>query len=71
MRDNPFHLSDATDASASGSRPMKDTEMEDEAAVLSHFSDALSEMAASIMNLENGYFKALHEVIIKTEEGPT
>ena len=45
-----------------------DTEIEDEAAVLSHFSDALSEMAASITYLENGYFKALHEVIIKTEK---
>ena len=42
--------------------------MEDEATVLSHFSDALSEMATSIMDLENGYFKALHEVIIKTEK---
>ena len=42
--------------------------MEDKATVLSHFSDALSEMAASIVGLENGYFKALHEVIIKTEK---
>ena len=42
--------------------------MEDKATVLSHFSDALSEMAASIMDLENGYFKALHEVIIKMEK---
>ena len=42
--------------------------MEDEAMVLSHFSDALSKMAASIMDLENGYFKALHEVIIKMEK---
>ena len=42
--------------------------MEDKAAVLSHFSDTLSEMAASIMDLENGYFKALHEVIIETEK---
>ena len=38
--------------------------MEGEAVVLSHFSNALSEMAVSIMDLENGYFKALHEVII-------
>ena len=45
-----------------------DTDTDDEAAVLSHFSDALSEMAASIMDLENGYFKALHEVIIETEK---
>ena len=66
--DNPVHLSDATDASASGSHPMKDTETEDKAVVLSHFSDALSEMAASITDLENGYFKALHEVIIETEK---
>ena len=58
-RDNPVHLSDATDVWALGSRPMKDTETEDEATVLSHFSDALSEMAASITDLENGYFKAL------------
>ena len=42
--------------------------MENKAMVLSHFSDALSEMAASITDLENGYFKALHEVIIKTEK---
>ena len=66
--DNPIHLSDATDASASGSRPTKDMEMKDEAAILNHFSDALSEMAASITDLENGYFKALHEVIIETEK---
>ena len=67
-RDNPVHLSDATDALALGSHPTKDTEMEDKAAVLSHFSDTLSEMAASITDLENGYFKALHEVIIETEK---
>ena len=42
--------------------------MEDEAIILGYFSDTLSEMAASIMGLENGYFKALHEVIIKTEK---
>ena len=66
--DNPVHLSDTIDASASGSCPTKDTETEDEAAVLSHFSDALSEMAASITDLESGYFKALHEVIIETEK---
>ena len=39
----------------------------DEAAMLSHFSDALSEMAESLMDLEDGYFKALREVIIKME----
>ena len=38
-----------------------------ESAMLGHFSDALSEMAESLMDLEDGYFKALHEVIIETE----
>ena len=51
-QENPVHLSDATDASVSGSCPMKDVEMEDEAIILGHFSDALSEMAASIVGLE-------------------
>ena len=66
--ENPVHLSDATEASISGSRPMKDTETEDEAITLGHFNDALNEMAASIVDLEDGYFKALHEVIIETEK---
>ena len=66
-RDNPVHLSDTTDASASGSHPRKDDDFNDEAKVLSHFSDALREMAASIMDLEDGYFKALHKVIVETE----
>ena len=68
FHDNPVHLSDATDASVSGSRPMKDAEPDDDAAVLGHFSDALQEMADSIVGLEDGYFKALHEVIIETEK---
>ena len=66
--ENPVHLSDATEASVSGLHPMKDTETEDEAVTLSHFSNALHEMAASIVDLEDGYFKALHEVIIETEK---
>ena len=41
--------------------------MEDEAKILGHFSNALCEMATSIMDLEDGYFKALHKVIIETE----
>ena len=68
LHDNPVHLSDTTDASASGSHPTKNTEIEDKAAILCHFSDTLSEMVASIMGLEEGYFKALHEVIIETEK---
>ena len=43
------------------------TEPIDEAAMLDHFSDALSEMAESLMDLEDGYFKALQEVIIEME----
>ena len=66
--ENPVHLSDATDASVSGSHPMKDTETDDKAVILGHFSNALHEMAASIMDLEDGYFKALHEVIIEMEK---
>ena len=66
-RDNPVHLSDATDASASGSRPRKNDDFEDKAKLLGHFSDALHEMAASIVDLEDGYFKALYEVIMETE----
>ena len=66
--DNLVHLSDATEASTSGSRPMKDAEVEDEAIILGHFSDGLREMAASIIDLEDGYFKALYKVIIKMEK---
>ena len=65
--DNPVHLSNATDASASGLHPRKDDDFDDEAKLLGHFSDALREMAASIVDLEDGYFKALHEVIVETE----
>ena len=35
--------------------------------MLSHFSDTLSEMAESLMDLEDGYFKALREVIMEME----
>ena len=66
--ENPVHLSDATEALVSGSCPMKNAEMEDKAVTLGHFSDTLNEMAASIMDLEDGHFKALHEVIIETEK---
>ena len=66
-RDNPEHLSNATDASTSGSRPRKDDNLDDEAKLLGHFSNALQEMAASIVDLEDGYFKALQEVIVETE----
>ena len=42
--------------------------MEDEVAILGHFSDALHKMTASIIDFEDGYFKALHEVIVKMEK---
>ena len=51
--DNPVHLSDATDASTSGSRPRKDDDFDNETKLLGHFSDALREMAASIVDLED------------------
>ena len=66
--DNPVNLCDATDASASGSCPRKDYDFDDEAKLLGHFSDALCKMATSIVDLEDGYFRALHEVIVETEQ---
>ena len=60
-------MSDANDTSTSGGCPAKDADAEDDAAVLGHFSDILREMANSIMGLEEGYFKALCEVIDETE----
>ena len=66
-RENPVNLSDATtEASQTATRP-EGAQPVDAAALLGHFSDALSEMAASLMDLEDGYFKALWEVIIETE----
>ena len=64
-QENPVNLSDATtEASQTAMCP---EEPVDEAAMLGHFSDALSEMATSLMDLEDGYFKAFGEVIIKME----
>ena len=66
-QENPVNLSDApTEASHTATHP-EGAEPIDEVAMLGHFSDALSEMAESLMDLEDGYFKALREVIIKTE----
>ena len=66
-RENPINLSDATtEASQTATRP-EGAEPFDEAAMLGHFSDALSEMARSLLDLEDGYFKALREVIIEME----
>ena len=66
-RENPINLSDTpTEASHTATCP-EGMEPIDEAAMLSHFSDALSEMAASLMDLEDGYFKTLRELIIETE----
>ena len=66
-RDNPVHLSDATDASASGSCPRKDDDFDDEAKLLGNFSNALREMATSIVDLEEGYIRTFHEVIMETK----
>ena len=60
-------MSDATtEASQTAMRP-EGAEPIDEAVMLGHFNDTLSEMATSLMDLEDGYFKAHQEVIIKTE----
>ena len=67
-RENPVNLSDApTEALNMGTCP-QGADPDDESTMLGHFSDALSEMADSIMDLEDGYFKALHEVIIEAEK---
>ena len=66
-RENPVNLSDApTEALHTAMHP-EGMEPIDEVAMLSHFSDALSEMAESLMDLKDGYFKALLEVIIEME----
>ena len=56
------------DASNSGMCPLRDLDVDNEAKMLGHFSDTLHKMAASIIELEDGYFKALHEVIVETEK---
>ena len=66
-RENPINLSDATTEALQTATCLEGVEPIDEAAMLGHFSNALSEMAASLMDLEDGYFKALREVIIKME----
>ena len=64
--DNPIHLSDAlTEASHSGACP-QGVDPDHESNILGHYSDALNEMAQSIMDLEDSYFNALCEVIIET-----
>ena len=66
-RENPINPSDTpTEASHTATCPEGVKPIE-EVAMLSDFSYALSEMAESLMDLEDGYFKALREVIIKTE----
>ena len=66
--ENPVNLSDApTEVSNTGTRP-EGTDTIDESKILGHFSDALSEMAKSILDLEEGYFRPLHEVILKMEK---
>ena len=66
-RENPVNLSDApTEASHTATCP-EGAEPIDEVAMLSHFSNTLSDMAESLMDLEDGYFKALREVITETK----
>ena len=65
--DNPVNLSNAPTKSLNmGTRP-QGTDADDKSKILGHFSDALGVMAQSIMDLEDSYFMALHEVIIETE----
>ena len=66
---NPVTLSDApTDYSAPGDPCLETLGIQDDTKILAHYSDALDEMAQSLMDLEDGYFKALCEVIWHTEK---
>ena len=66
-RENSINLSDATTKASQTATHPEGAEPVDETVMLGHFSNALSEMAESLMDLEDGYFKALREVIIETE----
>ena len=66
-RENPVNLSDTTTKASQTATHPEGVEPINEAVMLGHFSDALSEMAESLMDLEDGYFKALQEVIIEME----
>ena len=60
-------MSDATTEASQTAMCPEGVEPIDEVVMLGHFSNTLSEMAESLMDLEDGYFKALWEVIIETE----
>ena len=66
--ENPINLSDAATEASNVGACLHGTDADDEAKMLGHFSDALLEMVASIIDLEDGYFKTLHEVIIETKK---
>ena len=67
-RENPVNLSDGlTEASNTGACP-EGVDHVDKSEILGHFSDTLSEMASSIMELEDGYSQALCEVIMEMEK---
>ena len=68
FHDNPVLLSSTTEVSVPALHGMKDVDTEDKAKLLGHFSNSLHEIARSIMDLEDSYFKALHEVIVETEK---
>ena len=67
-RENPVNLSDVTTEALQTTMRPEVVEPVNEVAMLGHFSDASSEMAESLMDLEDGYFKALWEVIIEMEK---
>ena len=67
-RDNPVNLSEVPTKASNSVMCPDGTEPVDELVLLGHFSDALSEMAGSLLDLEEGYFKALSEVILETEK---
>ena len=65
---DPVMLSDAPTDSSIPRDPHPDTrDNQDDAKILGHYCDALDEMVQSLMDLEDGYLKALREVIHHTE----
>ena len=65
---DPVMLSDApTDSSVPGDPHPDARGDQDDTKILGHYCDALDEMAQSLMDLEDRYFKVLWQVICHTE----
>ena len=66
--ENPISLRDTVTEASNTGACLYGPDVDDKAKMLGHLSDTLHEMAASIINLEGGYLKTLHEAIVETEK---